>query len=192
MRVTVRKAIELSDYASRLSLFLTLVVGMAAPSNAFADAAVSNSVIGDDGKCIAVEGAAVVAVSVDNIQDVQGNLRAQIYGENPDDFLEKGKKLVRVDVPVVTTDTSLICVPLPAPGTYALVVMHDKNANGKADFFTEGFGFSNNPKLSFGPPDAEEVMFSALPGVSEQDVTLNYVFSSDDDKKDKRRRLRRR
>lgn len=190
MEVTVRKVTRASHFITRFAM----VAGLSAcVSNlVLADAAERANAVDANGSCVATEGNAVIAVTVDNIQDVEGNLRAQIYGSNPDDFLEKGKKLVRVDVPVVTTDTSLICVPLPEPGTYALVVMHDKNANGKADFFSEGFGFSNNPKLSFGPPDAEEVMITAEQGVNEQSVTLNYIFGADSEKKDKRRRLKRR
>jgi uncharacterized protein (DUF2141 family) len=142
--------------------------------------------------CKPVAGEASVAVTVENILTVEGNLRAQVYSSNPEDFLEKGKKLVRVDMPVETLDKPLVCVALPAPGTYALVIMHDRNANGKADFFTEGFGFSNNPKLSIGPPDAEEVMFTAKEGLTTQTVHLNYIFGGDDKNKEKRRKLKRR
>lgn len=142
--------------------------------------------------CSVADGQAVIAVTVENIQTLEGNLRAQIYSSDPDEFLEKGKKLVRVDVPVETTDSSVVCVPLPSAGTFALVVMHDKNANGKADFFSEGFGFSNNPKLSLAPPDGEEVMFTVDEGLSHQTVNLTYIFGGDDEKKDKRRKLRRR
>lgn len=39
-----------------------------------------------------------------------------------------------------------------APGSYAIRVLHDENGNGKLDFNvvgmpTEGYGFSNNPRL---------------------------------------------
>lgn len=142
--------------------------------------------------CHTGEGETSIAITVENVLTVEGNLRAQIYSSDPEDFLAKGKKLVRVDMPIETLDDPLICVTLPAPGTYALVVMHDKNANGKADFFTEGFGFSNNPKLSLGPPDAEEVMFTAAEGLSEQTIRLNYIFGGDDENKEKRRKLKRR
>lgn len=145
-----------------------------------------------DDVCPVEDGQSVIAVTVENIQSLEGNLRAQIYSSDPDDFLEKGKKLVRVDVPVETTESPVLCVPLPSAGTYALVVMHDKNANGKADFFTEGFGFSNNPKLSLGPPDGEDVMFTAEAGLNEQTISLTYIFDDDDEKKEKRRKLRRR
>ena len=147
----------------------------------------------DSGSTCKVEaGQAALEVTVDNLQTTEGQMRAQIYSSNPDDFLAKGKKLVRVDVPVETLDGPTICVLLPAPGTYALVVMHDKNANGKADFFSEGFGFSNNPKLSLAPPDGEDVMFVAEAGVSKHIIELNYIFGGDDKKKKKRRKLKRR
>lgn len=132
-----------------------------------------------------------VLVRIEDFKDTEGNVRAQIYSGNPEEFLEKGKKLVRVDVPT-TGDGQEVCVPLPAPGTYALVIMHDRNANGKADFFSEGFGFSNNPKLSLGPPDAEEVMFEAKPGTTRMTVNLSYIFGGDEEQKEKRRQLRRR
>ena len=142
--------------------------------------------------CTTEPGQAVLEVTVDNLQTTEGQMRAQIYSSDPEEFLEKGKKLVRVDVPVETLDGPTICVPLPTPGTYALVVMHDKNANGKADFFSEGFGFSNNPKLSLAPPDGEEVMFVANAGVSKHTIELTYIFGGDDEKKQKRRKLKRR
>lgn len=192
MKVTVSKATRANQTINRFVMVVGLSSIVSNLALAEVDPVERSNAIDSSGQCVAADGDAVIAVAVDNIQEIEGNLRAQIYSSNPDDFLEKGKKLVRVDVPVVSTDTSLICVPLPKPGTYALVVMHDKNANGKADFFSEGFGFSNNPKLSFGPPDAEEVMITALPGVNKQSVTLNYIFGTDDENKDKRRRLRRR
>jgi uncharacterized protein (DUF2141 family) len=83
-------------------------------------------------------------------------------------------------------------VQLPAPGTYSFVAMHDRNANGKADFFSEGFGFTNNPKLGLGPPDAEDVMFAVPAGVTKTTVTLKYILGDDSEKKQKRRKLRRR
>ena len=145
-----------------------------------------------EGACIAEDGQAMLEVLVEGLQNTEGRVRAQIYSSDPEEFLEKGMKLVRVDMPLDGSDEPTLCVPLPSPGTYALVVLHDKNANGKADFFTEGFGFSNNPKLSLGPPDADEVMFVADAGISKHDIQLTYVFGGDEKKKEKRRKLKRR
>lgn len=180
----------LRSFASTLYVFALLAVS--APSSA--DDAPSKLInqSGIDSICQVEAGQAALEVTVENLQTTEGQMRAQIYSSDPDEFLEKGKKLVRVDVPVETLEGPTICVPLPEPGTYAMVVMHDKNSNGKADFFSEGFGFSNNPKLSMAPPDGEDVMFVASAGVSKHNIELTYIFGGDDKKKEKRRKLKRR
>ncbi|MBV1901110.1 MAG: DUF2141 domain-containing protein [Kordiimonadaceae bacterium] len=142
--------------------------------------------------CEVGETGAMLRVDVTNIRHLEGNLRAQVYGSNPDDFLAKGKKLLRLDVPVTNTGEQTMCVPMPGTGTYALVVMHDRNKNGKADFFSEGFGFSNNPKLRLAPPDAEKVMIKVDAGVLDVPVRLFYILGSDAEESKKRRKVHRR
>lgn len=181
------KAISRSAISGAMIFCLsTIVLADEAPSKVLRLA--ENSVA----ECSVEDGQATLEVTLENLQSTEGQVRAQVYGSDPEEFLEKGKKVVRVDVPIVGDEAPIICVNLPAPGTYALVVMHDKNANGRADFFTEGFGFSNNPKLSLAPPDGEEVLFTALAGVNKHTIELNYIFGADDEKKDKRRKLKRR
>lgn len=130
----------------------------------------------------------MVLVSVRRLQSGEGNVRVQVYSDDPDEFLEKGKRLVRVDVPTQRKGLK-ICVPLPGPGKYALVVIHDRNANGIPDFMTEGFGFSNNPKLMLAPPDHEEAVFVANGGVVKMSVSMFYLI--DVDQKEHRTRRRR-
>jgi len=136
-------------------------------------------------------GGTFVLVNIHDITTIEGNIRAQVYSDKEEEFLEKGKKLVRIEAPVTDASQSL-CVPLPSVGNFSLVILHDKNANGKADFFSEGFGFSNNPKLRFGPPDVEDATFVAAAGVTEMDINLKYILGSDTERKKKRRSLRRR
>src|SRR3546814_16336237 len=65
-------------------------------------------------------------VHVDGFKDRVGNLRVQAYGSDPSEFLESGKKIVRVEGEVSPAGKMSVCVPLPGPGTYAPVVLHDK------------------------------------------------------------------
>ncbi len=194
MRFNGLKKSRLSLLALSASAFVASL--MSVPAVMAEDARAPATIIRLDekrvGACDSGAEEAVLEVSVIGLQTLEGRVRAQIYSSDPDEFLEKGMKLVRVDMPIDGEEEPRLCVPLPTPGTYALVVLHDKNANGKADIFSEGFGFSNNPKLSLGPPDADEVMFTALAGVSKHDITLTYVFGGDEEKKEKRRKLRRR
>ena len=139
--------------------------------------------------CYAEQGTGARAlVNVLGLENVEGNIRVQIYSDDPEEFLESGKKLLRVDVPVDSLKMQ-VCITFPGAGTYAMVVMHDRNANGRADILTEGFGFSRNPKLLFSKPDHDEVAFSVSEGVTEMDVSLNYLFRLEN--KDRRRRKRR-
>lgn len=129
-----------------------------------------------------------VLVDISGIENAEGTLRIQIYSDNPDDFLVSGKKVLRVEIPS-QPDKVKVCVTFPAAGTYSMAVLHDKNSNGKADIFSEGFGFSNNPKLAFGPPDLEDTLFEVGNGVKQMDIALTYYFQlGGNDSKRRRRR----
>ncbi len=50
------------------------------------------------------------------------------------------------------------------PGTYAISIFHDIDGDDELNknFFgipTEPFGFSNNPRMTFGPPNFKEASF---------------------------------
>lgn len=66
-----------------------------------------------------------------------------------------------------------------APGDYAVAVIHDANGNGKLDTFMgiprEGFGFSRNPVIGFGPPRFSAAQFP-LAGSDRQEVKLRYLL----------------
>jgi uncharacterized protein (DUF2141 family) len=130
-------------------------------------------------------------VHVRNIRSEEGNVRVEIYANNEEEFLKGDMRLNRVDVPSIDYERD-VCLILPGVEKYALVVIHDRNANDKADFFTEGFGFSNNVQLKLSKPKLDEVAFQAKPGVNKMDIDLSYMFVSDHDKEEKRRKFRRR
>lgn len=144
-----------------------------------------------EGKCVAVEGEARIKVRINDLGSEEGNLRIQAYSDNPDEFLEKGFKVMRIDIPA--SDEEDICVAMPGgPGHYAIVVLHDRNSNGSADIFSEGFGFSRNPKLGLSKPDHGEVVTEIPEGVTSLKINLNYVFGDLGENNEKRRRNRRR
>jgi uncharacterized protein (DUF2141 family) len=65
-------------------------------------------------------------------------------------------------------------------GTYALAVIHDENANGQLDTFAkiprEGFGFSRNPPIRFGPPGYDQTSFTLAPGRNVQMIRVRYLL----------------
>jgi uncharacterized protein (DUF2141 family) len=68
-----------------------------------------------------------------------------------------------------------------ALGRYAVQVIHDENANDAFDrnvlgLPKEGYGFSNNPRSPFGPPDFEAAAISIENTGTRTEVALRYLF----------------
>lgn len=121
------------------------------------------------------EGPALL-VRVYGFKQRTGMLRVQTYGSNPEDFLAKGKRLDRIDLPVTAAGDMTVCVPVAATGNYAVAVRHDVNGNNKSGDWSDGGGFSGNPDISLTrlKPRYQDVAVSVRPGVTLVDVVLNY------------------
>lgn len=65
-------------------------------------------------------------------------------------------------------------------GDYALALVHDENGNGRLDTMMgiprEGFGFSRNPVIRFGPPKFSEASIAVTSGTVDQDVKVKYLL----------------
>lgn len=137
--------------------------------------AVAQEILGPEAAaCRAGASGPAVLVRIYGFKDRTGNVRVQFYGDNPEEFLAKGKKVKRVELPTTPAGDMNVCAELPNYGDFALVVLHDRDANGKLSVWNDGVGFSNNPKLGLSKPDHDKVVFTARPGVSVIDVVLNY------------------
>ena len=115
-------------------------------------------------------------VKVEGLKDQKGNLRVEVYPDNDRDFLVN--RMGRTEVPTPTGEPE-VCVQLPSQGRYAIVVHQDRDADNSFDVFTDGFGFSNNPKLGFSKPDVDAVAFATTGEVTHLTVDMHYVLSSD-------------
>ena len=126
--------------------------------------------------CQAGSGDAALLVTVYGFKERSGNLRVQLYPANSE-FLEKGKWLRRVDLPVTRSGPMRVCIPAPAAGRYAVAVRHDVDGNGKSGW-NDGGGFSRNPRISLTDlkPTPGEVALNVRPGVQNVNVVLNYRF----------------
>lgn len=65
-------------------------------------------------------------------------------------------------------------------GAYAIALVHDENGNGRLDTSfgmpREGFGFSRNPVIRFGPPRFAEAQFAVASGRVEEAIRVKYMF----------------
>jgi uncharacterized protein (DUF2141 family) len=114
-------------------------------------------------------------VSVNGFKNRGGYVRVQLYGDNPQEFLAKHKRLRRIELPVTKDGAMDVCVAVPKAGTYAVFVRHDADGNKKAGW-SDGGGFSNNPKLSLMKlkPSLRATSVQVGSGVKPIRVVLNY------------------
>lgn len=65
-------------------------------------------------------------------------------------------------------------------GGYAMAVIHDENGNRRLDTFAgiprEGFGFSRNPAIGFGPPRFAAARFQIDGDAERQQVRMRYML----------------
>lgn len=156
-------------------------LALAAAATALAAASVATpaaaqEILGPDAAaCRAGAAGPAALVRIYGFKDRGGTLRVQLYGNNPDDFLAKGKKLKRIEVPVAESGDMNVCIDLPSYGQYAVAVRHDRDGNRKSGW-NDGGGFSGNPKISLTnlKPDYEDASFAARQGVTVVDVVMNY------------------
>jgi uncharacterized protein (DUF2141 family) len=116
-----------------------------------------------------------VVVHVEGFKQPQGRLKVSLYGADARRWLAKGGRISKIKVPV-TGRAMDICVPVPAPGRYAVAVHHDLNLNGERDR-QDGGGYSRDPKVSlFNPkPSFAKAAFMVGNGPARVGVTLLYI-----------------
>lgn len=124
------------------------------------------------GGCMA--GKPSVLVHVAGFRKPTGKIKVSLYGSEGR-WLAKDGRISRVKMPV-TGKSMDICVPVPAPGRYAVAVHHDYNVNGERDR-QDGGGYSRNPKVSLlnPKPSFSKAAFTVGNGPSRVGITLLYI-----------------
>ncbi|ARM31924.1 hypothetical protein B9H02_05545 [Prosthecochloris sp. HL-130-GSB] len=110
-----------------------------------------------------------ITINIENLRNDEGFLGVALF-RSGDGFPEKSDQAFALTGIKLDESTRQIVLPGIPFGTYAVCVLHDENSNMKMDknwigIPKEGFGTSNNPKISMGPPDFDE---------------SNFVLDSDD------------
>lgn len=106
-----------------------------------------------------------LTVQVAGVRNSKGQIAIALFHEGegfPGDKSRAFRTLqVRIDPQTLRAQVALNDLP---PGVYAVSVFHDENLNGQLDknvfgIPKEGYGASNNPKRSMGPPKFAEAKF---------------------------------
>lgn len=123
-----------------------------------------------------IPGSLQIRVTINEISHV-GLMKLELYAEEKG-FLEKKGRLRVIRVPAEDAP-QLICINVPAPGSYAIAGYHDKDADRKLDKkwnFTpkEPYGLSNNPEFeALRMPKFSEAEFDVP--ANGRDIIINLV-----------------
>lgn len=158
----------------RISLFVVAASILAAPS------LVSAAYLGPAPALCAAQEAPSILVKVSGFKNRAGKIRVRTFGGSPSTYFDKSKVLKRVEYQVPASGPVEVCVPVQAPGVYAVDVRHDINGNSDTDR-SDGAGASGNPKISlfdivFGrKPPAKQVQISVGQGTTVVPITVRYL-----------------
>lgn len=134
-----------------------------------------------EGRCRANETGPAFQVTVEGLRDRRGRLKLEVYPSNDDDFLAddnilvmQGKTFRRVEIPVPASGAPVLCIRVPAAGSYSLTVLHDRDSNRRFGLSSDGVGFSANPHIRRSSPSAAETRVHASEGVTRIRIVMNY------------------
>lgn len=147
-----------------------------------AAAIVSTPALGTaEARCRPGEPGPAVVVTVVGLKDRVGKLRAELYPPRDGDFMADDNKLVaagkvfrRSVIATPTTGSAQLCLRVPAPGRYALLVVHARDGGHGFSLLRDGIGFGNNPRLGLGKPRAALATLTVGAGVTNMSVVMNY------------------
>lgn len=119
-----------------------------------------------------------IRLSISGMRSKKGAITISIYPDLPKHFLDGRYRVARLTLPVSLPVTQA-CFALSAPGKYAVALFQDANENGHFDtnwlgIPVEGYGFSRNPTLYFGPPDLKQVLIAVHTGDNSVAIKMKY------------------
>ena len=122
--------------------------------------------------------AAELRISVTGLRNARGIVMVCLTRRA--DFLTCDRDPARVTRNIPADQAATIELDDLAPGVWSLLAIHDANRNGKLDTLMgiprEGFAFSRNPTVRFGPPRLDQVSFALPAGESRQALTMKYLL----------------
>lgn len=135
----------------------------------------------DANACTSGRGPAIL-VNVLGLKDRQGQVKLELYPDNPDDFMRSdtdlltaGKVFRRVTVATPVTGAVSLCIKVPHPGRYALLMLHSRRAQDKFDVFADGVGLRSNARIGRARPSVDAATVAVGSGIVSLDIHTQYL-----------------
>lgn len=119
-----------------------------------------------------------VSVTVNGLRSAKGVIRACLISKAKA-FPDCSKDPASRGVTVPAANGAVIEFTGIAAGTYAVSLLHDENGNGRMDKFlmipTEGYGFSRDAPVRFGPPSFGQASFAVGAEAVRTTIRMRYL-----------------
>lgn len=147
-----------------------------------AAAAAHGEPIGSDAAACTGGGGPAIRVEVAGLKDRSGRLKLELYPATADDFLKddrdllrQGKTFRRVWVSTPPAGAVALCIRVPAPGRYALLLTHDRDGRNKFNIWRDGAGFVRAGRLGRSRPTVAQAAIDVGPGVTTATIRAQYL-----------------
>ena len=137
---------------------------------------------GDAAACQPGAAGPAIEATVTGLKDRRGEVRLELYPDAPDDFLKgdrdllaQGKMFRRVSAVPPRAGPVTLCIRVPHPGRYALLMTHNRDGRSKFDYKVDGAGVPGNKRMGFGKPKFTSAEVAAGPGVTPVAITAQYL-----------------
>ncbi|MCP4616051.1 MAG: DUF2141 domain-containing protein, partial [Bradyrhizobium sp.] len=162
--------------------FARIVIASALAWIAIALPPAANAQIGEDSDYCRTGRGPAIQVNVQGLKDRSGELWLELYPPNDTDYLRtdtdlvaEGKVFRRTRSRLPATGNVAICVRVPQPGTYAVLLRHNRVGRDKFSFWSDGAGIPANRALVRSKPTVEQAKVIAGAGITTVSVQMQYL-----------------
>jgi uncharacterized protein (DUF2141 family) len=138
--------------------------------------------IGQDAPACSTGRGPAIQANIVGLKDRIGEVWLELYPATEADFLRsdeallaEGKTFRRARSPLPASGAVSICVRVPRPGRYALLLRHNRVGKDKFSLLSDGAGFPSNERLGRSKPKHSQALIEAGPGITVANIRVQYL-----------------
>ena len=152
------------------------------PATIVATAPLRAEQIGEDAAICKSGRGPAIQVNVEGLKDRIGEMWLELYPATQADYLRpdmdlvaEGKVFRRTRARLPAAGNVEICVKVPHPGRYALMLRHNRVGRDKFSFWADGAGVPGNRALGRSKPTLDQATVTVGPGVAPVNIKIQYL-----------------
>ena len=143
---------------------LTIAIGAVAMTPAVTPVAALGAPLGGDAAACETNRPAIL-VQIVGLKDRRGIVKLELYPATQEDFtrddhdlIAEGKTFRRIAVAPPASGPVSLCIRVPGPGRYTLLMTHNRDGQNKFKYTVDGAGLPSNRKIGMSKPKAAAAM----------------------------------